>query len=179
MIRLIPLLLLLSGWYFFQRYVPMADREGLPDYVREDRIAAKHEPAMRWTSRSLFPPDTTSVEFLLRDYAALWAHLNHLRSTNQVQAGKNYYTENFYRQICRFRQPFTEGVYRADINHAVSIENWSQDKLICTLVDTVQLRYVEPDASRNSQALVFAVLLKQGDHWRLDAIRFAEEKAIP
>ena len=177
--RLMAIFLVLGGWLLYRLYVPIADREGLPDYVRLDRIAENHKPEMHWNHRSIFPPDTQSMIDFLRDYAALWAHLNHLRETNDVQAGKGYYTENWFKQICKHPALQESGCQRRDLSHRIGIENWSQDKLICTLSDTVQLRYAEGGMQRNAMALVWAVMLKQGDHWRLDAIRFGAEKPMP
>lgn len=177
--RLMAVILVLGGWLLYRLYVPIADREGLPDYVRIDRIAENHKPEMSWNHHSIFLPDTQSVEEFLDDYAALWAHLNHLRQTNDVLAGKGYYTENWFRQICRNPTPCETNCRRRDLSHRIGIENWSQDKLICTLSDTVQLRYEEAGTQRNALALVWAVLLKQGDHWRLDAIRFGAENPMP
>jgi hypothetical protein len=177
--RLMAVMLVLGGWLLYRLYVPIADREGLPEYVRLDRIAQNHKPEMRWTHHSIFPPDSQSMVDFLRDYAALWAHLNNLRQTNDVQAGKAYYTENWFRQICRNPAPFQADNRRHDLSHYIGVENWSQDKLICTLSDTVKLRYEESGTQRNARALVWAVMLKQGDHWRLDAIRFGTEEPMP
>jgi hypothetical protein len=177
--RLMAIILVLCGWLLYRLYVPIADREGLPDYVRLDRIAQNHQPEMRWNRHSIFPPDSQSMEEFMRDYAALWAHLNHLRQSNDVLAGKGYYTENWFRQICLNPIRCETNNKRRDLSHRIGIENWSQDKLICTLSDTVRFHYEEAGSARTSEALVWAVMLKQGDHWRLDAIRFGSENPMP
>jgi hypothetical protein len=177
--RLMALLLVVAGWLLYRLYVPIADREGLPDYVRLDRIAENHHPEMRWNHHSIFPPDSESMTVFMCDYAALWAHLNHLRNTNDIQAGKGYYTESWFRQIAANPVPFDAQSKRVDLQHRIGVENWSQDKLVCALSDTVQLVYDEAGTRRKVETLVWAAMLKQGDHWRLDAIRFGPETPLP
>lgn len=143
-----------------------------PVFLRTDAIALAHQVKMEVGVHSLFRPDSAQLSVLKKDYAALWAHLNHLYQTNDVEAGKEYYTEEWFRQLVRHNAATAAGVRRTDLAHRLHIQNWADDGLVCAATDTVVLQYHTPNAPpKTVQANLALVLLFQGDHWRLDALR--------
>jgi hypothetical protein len=121
------------------------------------------------------------LETLKKDYSNIWAHLNHLYATNDVVAGKEYYTEDWFKQICRHFNGIQQPVLtRTDEQHELHIQNWASDGLICTAIDSnVVFNTNFPDKTvRRTRAVIAVVLLLQGDHWRLDAIRIINETPL-
>lgn len=155
------------------------ERNGeLPVYLRHDQIAADHSTNIDFTIKSIFKPDSIQIQTLKKDYSNLWAHLNHLHETNEIEAGKEYYTEDWFRQINHhYAGTIESGIKRSDLQHNLQVENWSTDGLACTISDKdVLLIYQFPDhTSRRSKVDLEMVLLYQGDHWRIDAIRVMDE----
>jgi len=95
-----------------------------------------------------------------------------------VEAGKEYYTEDWFRQLCLHYQGIQKPVItREDKQHELHIQNWSSDGLICTAIDSnVVFTYLYPDNHIDkTKATIALVLLYQGDHWRIDAIRVISE----
>ena len=66
----------------------MQVKSEMPIFLRSDVIAQSHHTNIDIKVRCLFPPAESEVEMLKSDYSNLWAHLNHLYATNDVEAGK-------------------------------------------------------------------------------------------
>lgn len=150
----------------------------LPVFLLKDKIADAHNTDIYVTAHSIFKPDSLQIEILKRDYSNLWAHLNHLFETNDIEAGKEYYTEAWFKQINHHYQGvIISGIKRTDLQHNLQIQNWSMDGLACTVSDNnILFFYKYPDnKTRRSKVNLEMVLLYQGDHWRIDAIRFKNE----
>jgi hypothetical protein len=168
---------LLLGFLFLQGRLHETNNEK-PVYMRTDEIAKAHQTKINCIIHSLYQPDSFQLETLQKDYSNIWAHLNHLYATNDVAAGKEYYTEGWFKQICKQYNGIQKPIItRTDEQHDLQIENWSSDGLICTALDSnVVLQYRYPDASIKSfKANIAVVLLFQGDHWRIDALRVLSE----
>jgi hypothetical protein len=153
----------------------------LPIFLRQDTVAADHDPDICITVGSRVRPTPAQLEALVTDYSALWAHLNHLYRTNDVRAGKEYYTEEWFRLVCLHNPAVLPlPVVRQDLSHDVRIIDWSSDGLVCTLVDSnLIFRYVYSlspgiDSVAFSTVSVAIGLLYQGDHWRIDAWRYLD-----
>jgi hypothetical protein len=161
----------------------MQRNEEQPLFLREDIIADSHQTNITVKAHSLYLPTDAQTNNLAIDYANLWAHLNNLYATNNVEAGKEYYTEDWFKQICRHYNGIVKtSIKRTDVKHELHIINWSSDGLICTAIDSnVVFNYQYFDGTeKNTRADIAVVLLFQGDRWRLDGIRIINEnKFIP
>jgi hypothetical protein len=149
-----------------------------PVFLSTDVIALAHTTCIDVTVNSRHKPDSAQIEILKKDYSNLWAHLNHLYATNDVEAGKEYYTEDWFKQICKhYKAAMPQQLHRHDEKHNLHIENWSTDDLICTAIDSnVVLNTTLPDNTmKKTKANIAVVLLLQGDHWRIDAMRVISE----
>ena len=149
-----------------------------PVFLRHDKIADAHHTTINVTVHSMYKPDSVQLEALKKDYSNLWAHLNHLYETNDVEAGKEYYTEEWFKQINHhYIGTVSPTIKRSDVQHELHIENWAWDGLVCTLSDSnLIFHYQYPDkTTRKSRANLEMVLLYQGDHWRIDALRLKNE----
>lgn len=152
----------------------------LPVFLRSDSIADSHHTSLFVEVQSTYKPTEAQLDALKTDYSNLWAHLNHVYATNDVLAGKEYYTEGWFKQLCRHYpgSPHPALVTRDDLSHHIQIKNWSNDGLVCTAIDSsLVLTYTYPDKTTRVTTVRLAVaLLYQGDHWRLDALRLFDEK---
>jgi len=169
----ISLLVLLLGFFFLRGRLNV-NRGELPPFLRTDNIARAHQTTIRTTVHSMFKPDSVQLQLLEKDYSNIWAHLNHLYATNDVEAGKEYYTEDWFRQLCLYYQGIQKPlITREDKQHELHIQNWSSDGLICTAIDSnVVFNYSYPDKHiEKTNANIALVLLYQGDHWQIDSIR--------
>lgn len=152
----------------------MDKSEEKPIFLRTDEIADQHDTTIDLCVESVYQPSEEEILILKSDYKNLWAHLNHLYATNDLLSGKEYYTERWFNQHGQFvetiKRPF---ITRQDLFHELSIKNWSSDGLVCTAIDhNVLLEYTLPNEQKATEYLSIAlVLLFQGDHWRIDAIR--------
>ncbi|GHB79697.1 hypothetical protein [Persicitalea jodogahamensis] len=182
MLRLFLLFLgLLVGVFLYFRVESQPPAPELPIFLRQDTIALAHHTSIKLSVLSKKTPSMAQQEQLRHDYADLWAHLNHLYATNDVEAGKEYYTEEWFRQLCKHYEGEIESrVSRTDSLHHLQIMNWSRDGLVCAAVDSnAILTYSYPDRStRRVRTSLALVLLFQGDHWRIDAMRVLDEKEI-
>lgn len=146
----------------------------LPFFLIEDHIANTHQTEINLKCRSILKPDSIPLLNFKKDYSKLWAHLNHLYETNDVEAGKEYYTEDFFKQInLQYEKPLASPIRRTDLRHELNIENWSDDGLVCTVTDSnLVMLYTYPDGCQKYRTLEVAMaLLFQGDHWRIDALK--------
>lgn len=151
----------------------------LPVFVRIDEITEMHTSNIVLTMPTIVVPDEVAQEQFKSDYANIWAHLNHLYSTNDVEKGKEYYTEAFFRSICKNKMEVQEAfIQREDLSHNVIMQSWSWDGLVCVGIDTnVILKYtVQNEVPYYTKSKVAFALLFQGDHWRIDGIKFIEER---
>ncbi len=149
-----------------------------PVFLRHDEIAETHHTKIDIAVHSIYIPDSVQLATLQQDYSNLWAHLNHLYETNDVESGKEYYTEDWFKQINHHYQGVVQTkIKRSDIQHDLHIENWAWDGLVCTVTDkNIIIKYQYPDKSiKTTKANLELVLLFQGDHWRIDAIRMIKE----
>ncbi len=156
--------------------------EALPVFLLTDTIAKEHHTNVNISINSLYKPATAEIDVLKKDYSAIWAHLNYLYETNDVEKGKEYYTEDWFKQICSHldNKLIPSEVYRKDVEHNLLIQNWESDGLVCTVIDSnVVFKYTYANSHTiMSKATLAVVLLFQGDHWRIDAIRVINEKKI-
>lgn len=176
----IALIVIVATYLFLQGR--LNERTGeKPVFLREDTITAAHQTNIHITARSLYKPDSVQIEALKKDYSNLWAHLNHLYETNDIETGKEYYTEDWFKQINHhYNGKLRFTIKRSDLQHEVHIENWSSDGLVCTLTDSnLIFRYQYPDQTiRKTKVILEMVLLYQGDNWRIDALRLKKEELI-
>lgn len=173
--------LLLIGYVLLESRVRQRT-DDKPVFLRTDTIARAHNTQITirlHTSRHR--PSDVQLDALKTDYANLWAHLNHLYATNEVETGKEYYTEGWFKQICRHyrgKQPSVGS--RSDLRHDLHLQNWSSDGLVCTAIDSnVVLTYhLRHQPALTTRATIAVALLYQGDHWRIDAMRVLQESTI-
>lgn len=179
-ILFISLLILIIGFFFLQGRLNNRNGEK-PVFLRTDEIALSHQTKIQTRIHSLYQPDSIALEMLKKDYSNIWAHLNHLYATNEVEAGKEYYTEDWFKQICRHyagtQQP---KISRTDEQHELHIQNWASDGLVCAAIDSnIVLKTNYPDKTiRTTKANIAVILLFQGDHWRIDAMRVLNETTL-
>jgi len=176
-ILFISLIVIVTAFFFLQGRLNERNGEK-PVFLRHDKIADAHQTKINITIRSVYKPDSAQLEVLKKDYSNLWAHLNHLYETNDVEAGKEYYTEDWFKQINHhYSGSVTSTIKRTDEQHELHIENWAWDGLVCTVSDSnVIFHYQYPDKSiKTGKANLVMVLLYQGDHWRIDALRVKNE----
>ncbi len=149
-----------------------------PIFLRIDEVANHHETTIDICVNSVYAPTPAELENLKSDYSNLWAHLNHFYATNDLIAGKEYYTERWFKQHGRYQTEMKKNlVTRKDLFHELNIENWSRDGLLCTAIDRhVTIEYTLPDQQKVIDTMSVAiVLLYQGDHWRIDAMQVLQE----
>lgn len=158
----------------------MVKSEEIPIFLRHDNIAAEHSTEIKLQFQSMYVPDTIQQKTLLKDYSAIWAHLNHLYNTNDVVQGKEYYTEDWFKEICsQYEAPIAGHITRKDSIHHLYVQNWSDDGLVCTAIDSnVVLLYQYPHKQVITKENLAIVLLFQGDHWRIDALTVLDQKTI-
>jgi len=152
-----------------------------PIFLKADRISQNHSTQIEISINSLIHPDSIDLIRLKNDYSNIWAHMNHLYATNDIIKGKEYYTERWFKQIAKhYENAHKTIVIREDIQHELQIENWSSDGLACIATDrNVILNYYYPNqTSQSTRANILIVLLFQGDHWRIDAMKILNEEII-
>jgi hypothetical protein len=178
-------IMLAVGFLFLQG--KLIDRSfTLPVFLQYDPIAKAHNSAIDLTVHcGGLRPNESQLEILKTSYDALWAHLNYLYRSNDVEKGKEYYTEEWFRVLCKDNPPaFLLPVTRLDITHDLHVIDWSTDGLVCALVDSnVNLKYTYStargrDSSIYTKANYAITLLFQGDHWRLDAFHLMGEVPV-
>jgi hypothetical protein len=174
------------GFLFLQG--KLIDRSfALPAFLAHDPIAEKHNSAITVTADcGGLKPVETQLTMLEEDYDAVWAHLNYLYSTNDVEKGKEYYTEEWFRLVCNGNPTaFPLPVTREDLTHDLHVIDWSTDGLVCAAIDSnVYIRYGyntgrKQDSVVYSKANYAVVLLLQGDHWRIDGLHLLDEHPVP
>ena len=148
-----------------------------PVWYRHDTLAAAHHAMIVIKNKSGRHPSGSELDQLSNDYNDLWAHLNHLWSTGDVESGKEYYTEDWFTIICgRNPKPCYTGATRTDLRHELTIFNWSSDGLVCTAIDSnilVEYCYhISPDKDScvRYRETIAVELLFQGDRWRIDGM---------
>lgn len=160
--------------YFILQSTIHFRNEKVPVFLRRDTIAENHQTIIDFHVHSLFKPDSAQLSVLLKDYSGIWAHLNYLYHTNDVEAGEEYYTEDWFRYINHQYNEITNGfVERKDLRHSLHIKNFAWDGLVCAAIDSnVVIRYSFQDKKAHFDTLHFGIaLVFQGDHWRLDALK--------
>lgn len=156
----------------------MPDHE-VPVFLKQDKIAEAHETAIVFTSSSIFEPSSADSIKLLEDYSDIWAHLNTLFCTNDVKAGKEYYTESYFRQLCEQDINTTEAcLSKSDTIHHLHLVNWAWDGLACSVMDTSVIFEIQLHNQEKyyQSADVAMVLNFEGDHWRVDALSIYNSK---
>lgn len=167
--------------FFFLKIKSNDQEVVLPVFLQHDAIAEAHHTQMDVDFKSIYKPDSIKLAEFLQDYSNIWAHLNHLYVSNDIEAGKEYYTEQWFRQLNRhYEGKVMSTIKRQDVQHHLLIENWAWDNLVCTLSDTnLVFNYQYPDGSlKSTKANLKMVLLFQGDHWRIDALSILDEIEI-
>lgn len=147
----------------------------LPVFLRHDPIAENHSTRINISVESMITPDTLQLELFRWNYGNLWAHLNNSFETNDVVSGKEYYTENWYNQICQGDNSVLKTkLKRTDLSHNVHIINWSPDNLACSIIDSNAVFRHEWSNRKIFERThhIAMVLLYEGDHWRIDSIKY-------
>lgn len=145
-----------------------------PIFLKVDDIVNEHTTSIKSYTHSYYKPSNEQLNVLEKDYSGIWAHLNNLYSTNDIEAGKEYYTEDWFKQMnYEHTKPITTNVFRKDVEHNLHIINWSFDGLVCNIIDSnVVLKYYDKNNCIDSSKCNIAMaLLIQGDHWRIDGIK--------
>lgn len=154
----------------------------VPIFLKSDDIVNAHKTDIDILLQSKYEPDSFQLEVLKSDYSNIWAHLNYVYETNDILAGKEYFTEAWMKQMTtNYNGKLKSSVIiRQDVKHNLYIQNWSTDGLVCTAIDSnVELKYLFLDGQvKVNQANIAVVLLFQGDHWRVDAMRIIDESSI-
>jgi hypothetical protein len=165
------LVVLCCGLLFLNGRMQVVNNEK-PIFLKTDKIAENHSTNINLKVTSLFKPSNEELNKFKKDYANIWAHLNNMYTTNNVINGKEYYSEDWFKQVCKYynHKP-TLKLSRSDSRHQVEIKNWAWDGLVCTITDTVALKYVfAKKADTLIKTPISMVLLFQGDNWRIDAL---------
>jgi|GEM_PF-855263 len=152
-----------------------------PKFTRFDTLAFEHHAYMELKVESKYKPSVEQYNALLEDYPNLWAHLNQLYSTNDVVEGKEYYTEAWFVNACRnYHGVMPTGIERKDTEHHVHLVTWAWDGLACHLVDSNAVFYYthQDHLIKITRANIALVLLVQGDHWRVDALKILSETPL-
>lgn len=173
-------LVLIIAFLFLQGNLQQRNEEK-PVFLIEDVIAQNHQTNIKVKVESPYKPTEYQIDNLKADYANIWAHLNHLYETNEVEAGKEYYTEAWFKQICaNYEKPIKTNILRTDLIHELHLKNWSSDALVCTAIDSnVVLHYQYPNQQIKKIKTNIAVVLHfQGDHWRIDALKILDEETL-
>jgi hypothetical protein len=178
----ISFLILAVGFLFLQ--AKLIDRSFmLPAFLKHDPLANNHNAAITVTvDCGGLTPNEAQLDKLKKDYDALWAHLNYLYQTNDVEKGKEHYTEEWFRLICNGNpKACTLPVTRTDLAHELHIIDWSTDGLVCAAIDSnVHMMYTYKTANKKDSVVYtsasFAItMLYQGDYWRIDALHILSE----
>ena len=169
---------LLVGVLLFSLAKLQQRSEEVPYFLRFDEIAAAHQADIDVKVNASFPPNEQQVYLLKKDYLALWAHLNAIYATNDLKPSKDRLTERIYSTMAIAYPGTSSGLsHRKDLNHKLTIQNWSRDGLACQVIDSLQFEYLMPDSTHYKTDAVLALsLVYQGDNWRLDGIKFIHEK---
>ncbi len=174
------LFVLLLFAYLQIRLAPPSEK--LPSFIAKDDIVdAEPKAKINIIIRSAVVPPKSSLNQLASDYGKIWAHLNHLYQTNDILAGKEFYTEEWFKYLSKQPKPLAKSmIYRTDLAHHLIIHSWSNDNLICMATDSaLLLNYaMEGKFMKSELNNVAVVLLFQGDNWRLDALKVVENKIV-
>jgi len=145
-----------------------------PIFMQNDLIAESHQTEMDIKIHSLYRPDSFQLSMLKKDYSNIWAHLNYLYETNDIEKGKEYYSENWFKQLSKHYKDNSQTLAtRYDKTHQVHIINWAEDGLVCNVIDSnIVLQYHFSDKTFKSykNTIAFALVF-QGDHWRIDGMK--------
>ncbi len=162
------------------KIIANSEKSELPSYIINDDIALNHHTKINFDIQSQVKPSPVGQEQLLNDYKNIWAHLNHLYTTNEVSAGKKYYTEEFFDALCRQFQKSPQWVQRHDREHHLILTHYSRNGLLAILHDSlVILEYDFPNQQKRIEKVEVAIaLIYQGEHWRLDALNIKPIKRI-
>lgn len=169
---------ILMGLTLYLQVKLVPSNNEIPLFLKEDIIASSHNSTISVKAHSQFLPTEAQVEIVKKDYSNLWGHLNHLYATNDVEAGKEYYTEDWFKQICKnYNGKIKVNTTRTDVTHELHIQNWSSDGLVYTAIDSniIFKYYNQNGLLKTTIANIAVILLFQGDHWRLDGIRIINE----
>ncbi|HEX4957757.1 MAG TPA: hypothetical protein VFV46_06235 [Lacibacter sp.] len=172
-------LLILAGALLFLQGRLNIQNDPLPVFLKTDELAQAHQTKIDIKVNSIHRPDSVQLSVLKKDYSNLWAHLNYLYQSNDVESGKEYYTEAFFKQINHHYSGVLKSIItRTDVRHELHIQNWAWDGLACTAIDSnVVLQYqLNGKIIKTTKVNLAIVLLYQGNHWRLDALRIINEK---
>ena len=150
----------------------------VPTFLKEDLIGKNHTTKIEIKVKSQIKPDSVQIEKLKKDYADIWAHLNHVYATNDIVTSKSFFTEALFAQLSHHYKGVQKPVMnRQDTCHLFIIENWASDGLVCTGIDSnVIFKYTLPNNEVHyTQNHLACVLLFQGDNWRIDGLKVLSE----
>lgn len=145
-----------------------------PVFMQTDTISINHQTKIEIKVHSIYRPDSFQQSMLKIDYSNIWAHLNYLYQTNDVEKGKEYYSEKWFRQISNhYTGVINNPIKRQDQKHELHIMSWAEDGLICNVIDSnILLQHTLPNqTSKISKHHMAFSLVYQGDHWRVDAMK--------
>ncbi len=185
---MIIIFLLLIGFFFLLGKTFETAQE-LPVFAKEDTVIARHQSFVELKKifvRKSYEPNIFLLKRLLSDYSDLWAHLNLLFNTNKVEMGKEYYTEDWFKNICQHytinnKESSPRLFTRKDHEHHLYIKAWAWDGLVCDLIDSnaIFTYYTNNKLVEIHKITMAMVLLLQGDHWKIDALKILQDSSIP
>lgn len=164
------------------RIINKTPGQELPLFLKQDEIVENLKTPVEVKIHSKYKPDSFLLENLKSDYRNIWAHINHFYMTNDIMAGKEYYTESWMRQLSSNYDPHfrVNDLKRSVVSHHLYIQNWSTDGLVCTAIDSnAEFIYHYPNGQMYAvKTSIATILLYQGDHWRIDALRVIDQTPI-
>lgn len=165
---------MIFGFLFLQSRLKNKYQE-LPVFLRIDTIAKSHQTKINTTISSYYKPTNFQLQQFENDYSAIWSHLNYVYNTGDVEKGKEYFTEDWFKMInLEYKNKFNLEIIRSDELHNVHIVNWSFDGLVCNVIDSniVIKFYNKQELFDSTKANIAMALLFQGDHWRIEAMKY-------
>ncbi len=144
-----------------------------PFFIQNDAIADSHITQLVFEDNSLTTISETDQQQLIEDYKNIWAHLNHLYATNDVVAGKRYYTEAFFDWLCTDHEISPELLTRKDIHHQLTLTHYSNNGLLAIVKDELLVEYYWNEKQIKKEKIKIGMALQKLDEkWCIDAIYF-------
>jgi hypothetical protein len=179
------ILILLCGGLLLLQSIHSEPTPEQPAFLKVDHLALSHHSKATMEVQCLFIPTVSQLSKLDSDYSALWSHLNQLYQTNDLLGGKEYFSEAWFRNVCRNEKSTVPLlVTRNDLMHHLIIRNWAWDGLACSLTDSAAVFHYrfQDGAEKIEQMNIEMSLVFQGDNWRIDGMtisKFQNQNPIP